>query len=192
MEENEYALSAVIAENLHRFRKQRNLSLEQFAQLTGVSRAMLGQIELGRSVPTIKVLWKIARALDLPLSNFLSGNPSELPRVVKANEAKIISSPDGTFCSRALFPLDVNRKVEFYEVRLAARAVEEAKPHPAGTTENLAVCQGIVQIIVGSQDYTLNTGDSILFNADVPHVYQNPSDAEAHLYLVMAYADHRC
>jgi transcriptional regulator with XRE-family HTH domain len=191
MEENEHALNAVIAENLHRFRKQRNLSLEEFARLTGVSRAMLGQIELGRSVPTIRVLWKIARALDLPLSNFLGGNSSEPPRVVKASEAKIISSAEGKFSSRALFPLDVNRKVEFYEVKLAGGATEEAKPHPSGTTENLVVCQGIVQIIVGSRDYTLNTGDAILFNADVPHSYRNPSDAEAGLYLVMTYAEHR-
>jgi transcriptional regulator with XRE-family HTH domain len=191
MEENEHALNAVIAENLHRFRKQRNLSLEQFARLTGVSRAMLGQIELGRSVPTIKILWKIARALDLPLSKFLGGSSSELPRVVKAHEAKILSSPEGKFCSRALFPFDVNRKVEFYEVRLAGRASEEAKPHPSGTTENLVVCQGVVQIVVDSRDYMLNAGDAILFNADVPHIYRNPSDAEAHLYLVMTYAEHR-
>jgi DNA-binding XRE family transcriptional regulator len=60
-------LTPVIGRNLRRLRRRRGLSLERLAKASGVSRAMLGQIELERSTPTINVVWKIATALDVPL-----------------------------------------------------------------------------------------------------------------------------
>ena len=62
----------VVGANLRRLRNQRGLSLERLAQISGVSRAMLGQIELGQSAPTINVLWKIASALEVPFSALIS------------------------------------------------------------------------------------------------------------------------
>ena len=56
-------LAPVVGANLRRMRVKRGLSLERLARASGVSRAMLGQIELGQSAPTINVLWKIASAL---------------------------------------------------------------------------------------------------------------------------------
>src|SRR4051812_14525722 len=61
-------LAPVVGANLRRLRVRRGLSLERLSKACGVSRAMLGQIELGRSAPTINVVWKIARALDIPFS----------------------------------------------------------------------------------------------------------------------------
>src|SRR5689334_5182792 len=65
-------LTPVVGANLRRLRIKRGLSLERLAGVSSVSRAMLGQIELGQSTPTINVLWKIARALDVPFSTLLS------------------------------------------------------------------------------------------------------------------------
>src|SRR4051812_32114751 len=65
-------LAPVVGKNLRRLRTQRGLSLERLAKASGVSRAMLGQVELGQSAPTINVLWKIARALALPFSALIS------------------------------------------------------------------------------------------------------------------------
>lgn len=52
-----------ISTALRELRAVRNLSLDKLAHESGVSRAMLSQVELGRSTPTITVLWRIARAL---------------------------------------------------------------------------------------------------------------------------------
>jgi mannose-6-phosphate isomerase-like protein (cupin superfamily) len=109
--------------------------------------------------------------------------------VLQAEKAKLLTSHDGKFSSRALFPFDSPRKVEFYELRLSALAIENADPHPPGTSENLVVASGTVEITVDNQRYLLATGDAILFEADVPHVYRNPGNAEAVMYLVMTYAE---
>jgi len=182
-------LAFVVGQNLRRLRTRRGLSLERLAKSSGVSRAMLGQIELGRSVPTINLLWKVARALDVPFAALISRSTTRGTTVLRLDKSKSLASQNGRFVSRALFPFDGERKVEFYELRLAADTIEEADPHPPGTAENLVVTQGAVEISVGSEAYRLNTGDAILFEADVPHSYRNIGAADAVMYLVMTYVE---
>lgn len=181
-------LTPFVGANLKRFRSERGLSLEKLSKASGVSRAMLGQIELGQSTPTINVLWKIARALGVPFSALISQQTSPGTTVLLASRAKALKSHDGSFSSRALFPMDRPRTVEFYELRLAPLAVEHADAHPPGTVENLVVTRGALELTVGQERRVLGTGDAILFEADVPHVYRNPEGDEAVMYLVMTYA----
>jgi transcriptional regulator with XRE-family HTH domain len=182
-------LTPVVGANLRRLRIKRALSLEKLARASGVSRAMLGQIELGQSTPTINVLWKIARALGVPFSALISNRAAGRTTVMPAARAKVLTSHDGSFSSRALFPFDEPRTVEFYELRLLPLSVEQADPHPPGTVENLVVNAGTLEVIVGAERHVLSTGDSILFEADVPHQYRNPGDTDCVMYLVMTYAE---
>ena len=144
---------------------------------------MLGQIELGQSAPTINVLWKIARALEVTFSALISTRAQAGAQVLRASEAKSLTSKDRTF------PFDGPRRVEFYELRLAPGGVEAADPHPPGTSENLVVTSGSVEIDSGPDVHKLETGDSILFEADTAHAYRNVGRTEAVMYLVMTYAE---
>ena len=182
-------LTPLVGENLRRLRAQRGLSLERLAQASGVSRAMLSQVELGRSTPTINVVWRIARALEVPFSALVAARAPRGHSVLRRAEAKVLSSHDGAFTSRALFPFDGPRRVEFYELRLAGHAVERADPHAAGTTEHLVVSAGEVEVAVGEERTVLAAGDALVFQADGPHAYANHADGEAVLYLVMTYAE---
>ena len=182
-------LAPVVGSNLRRLRTRRGLSLERLAQISGVSRAMLGQIELGQSAPTINVLWKISRALEVTFSALLSARTQSGALVLRSQEAKILTSKDRSFSSRALFPFDERRRVEFYELRLAAGSVEEADAHPPGTSENLVVTAGTIEIDAGGETHRLEAGDAILFEADTAHAYRNPGKVEAVMYLVMTYAE---
>jgi transcriptional regulator with XRE-family HTH domain len=180
-------LAPVVGANLRRLRMRRGLSLEKLAQKSGVSRAMLGQIELGQSAPTINVLWKISRALGVPFSTLISTTSPNATAVMPAARARVLTSHDGAFRSRPLFPSGEPRNVEFYELKLAGKSVEEASAHPPGTLENLVVAKGAIDLTVGSAVHHLDTGDAILFEADVPHEYANPGASDAVMYLVMTY-----
>jgi transcriptional regulator with XRE-family HTH domain len=187
--ENESDLTPIVGANLRRLRVKRGLSLERLARASGVSRAMLGQIELGQSTPTINLLWKISRALEVPFSTLVTAATARVATVMRAKTAKLLTSSDGSFTSRALSPFNAPRNIEFYELRLAARGTEHAEAHAPGTTENLVVSQGAVDIRVGKSKHELRAGDSIIFEADVPHSYENPGDEEVLMYLVMTYAE---
>lgn len=182
-------LAPVVGKNLRRLRTERGLSLERLANLSGVSRAMLGQVELGQSAPTINVLWKMARALDVPFSSLITSTQAPGARVLRATAAKRLLSSDGSFQSRALFPFDEPRRVEFYELKLAPKGVEPADAHAPGTQENIVVTKGAVEIVAGAEAHRLEAGDAILFEADQPHAYRNVGAGEAVMYLVMTYAE---
>jgi transcriptional regulator with XRE-family HTH domain len=182
-------LTRVVGANLRRLRVQRGLSLERFSRSSGVSRAMLSQIELSQSAPTINVVWKIATALGVPFSALVQARASADLAVLRADNAKVLASRGGGFTSRALFPFDEPRRVEFYELRLARGTAERAEAHPPGTVENLVLTSGDVEIEVGGRSESLSAGDAIVFHADVPHAYVNRGAAEAVMYLVMTYAE---
>lgn len=179
-----------VGENIERIRKQKGLSLERLATLSGVSRTMLSQIEGGDSAPTIALLWKVSRGLEVRFADLLGDEATDNVRLLPAAASKVLSSGDGGFQSRALFPFDNRRKAEFYELRLQGGYVEQADPHAPGTYENLVVHSGKLLLTVGdAAPLELTAGDAVYFRADVPHVYKNPSKHDTVMYLVMTYAE---
>lgn len=185
--EPEPGLDSVVGDNLRALRTAKSLSLDTLARLTGMSRAMLGQIELGKTSPSVGVVWKLARAFDVPFSTLLARSQPTSISVLHARNAPRIVGPDGRFSSRALFPLGGDHDAEFYELTLAPHSREDAQPHQPGTRENLIVTAGRLELTVGDQRFELGKGDAIVFPADVPHSYANPDREECLMYLVMTY-----
>lgn len=183
-------IATIVGTNLRRLRRRQGHSLERLASLSGVSRAMLSQIETGKSVPTISLLWKVAESLGVPFAKLLSSPNGHAAAILRRDTAKILSSSNGAFTSRALFPFDCERTVEFYELRLAPLHHERAEAHASGTRENLVVARGSVAVgTSGEPPVVLSAGDAVVFDADVPHSYRNLGNEEAVLYLVMTYAE---
>jgi transcriptional regulator with XRE-family HTH domain len=176
-----------VKENLRIIRHIRGLSLDKLASRCGVSRAMLSQIEQGKSTPTIAVLWKIANGLNVPFSELIKEQNSEEIHLLKYEKSKILYSSSKVFSSRALFPFSGPRKTEFYELVLKPGGIETAEPHPAGTTENLVVAKGKLRLRISDKTIDLDEKDSIFFKADVAHEYSNPSNQDCIMYLVMNY-----
>jgi XRE family transcriptional regulator, regulator of sulfur utilization len=182
-------ITEVVKENLKVIRHTKNLSLDKLASRCGVSRAMLSQIEQGKSVPTISVLWKIANGLNVPFSDLLKEKRSEGVFLMKHENSKLLYSSSKVFSSRALFPFLGNRKTEFYELVLKPGGIEIAEAHQTGTIENIVVVSGKLRLRVGEQVVELEPKDSVYFRADVPHEYSNPTDQETLMYLVMDYTE---
>jgi len=186
---SEEDLGSILGPNLRRLRVRRGLSLERLARASGVSRAMLSQIELGQSTPTINVLWKVARAVNVSFATLLSHDGKTSSAIVlERARAKLLTSQDGSFTSRALFPVETPPKAEFYQLRLAPGGVEAADAHAPGTVENLVIASGRLNLVVGSERFRLDEGDAIHFVADVAHRYENSGSVECVMYLVMTYA----
>src|SRR5262245_40576323 len=88
-------LTPIVGANLRRLRVKKGLSLERLAKASSVSRAMLGQIELGQSAPTINVLWKIAKALAVPFSTLLANPAAPTTAVFPGASARRLMSGNG-------------------------------------------------------------------------------------------------
>lgn len=183
--------AAAVAANLRLLRRQHGLSAATLGRLSGVPAQKIDALEAGAEQPELSDLWKLATALDAPFSSLLNQEgdaaAEEGGAVVRRNATPHISSKSGGFVSRALFPLTGDRSVEFYEIRLAPGHEERSDPHALGAAEYIVVASGAAEVEAGGPWRRLETGDAISFDADQPHAYRNPGDAEAVLYLVLQY-----
>lgn len=181
-------LDAVVGHNMKELRTQRGLSLDQLARLTGISRTVLGQIELGKAPSSVSVVWRIAQAFGVHFSALLATSERLENTVLRAADAKRLVGPDGRFSSRALYPFSEKPQAEFYELYLGPHSREDAQAHAPGTRENLIVTAGRLELTCGGDRWELGKGDAIVFTADKPHAYVNPGREECWMYLVMTYA----
>lgn len=161
-----------VAERVRRLRRAAGMSLEDVAKRSGVSRAMLSQIETLKTNPTIAVVWKIAAGLGVSFAELLGGETDLGVRISRHADARFLRSADEKFRSRPLVANVPGHKVELYELELDPGAVEPAEPHPQGSFEQLFVTSGKLALTVGKERYLLGPRDGALFRADVPHRYE--------------------
>jgi XRE family transcriptional regulator, regulator of sulfur utilization len=182
------ALAGRVAESLRRLRRERGLSLDQLAELSGVSRAALSQIEGARTNPSLGILWKAATGLGVPF-HVLLGEETQARQAhrTRARDAIAVRSADGMLDSRLLSPLDASSRIEVYELRFASHGALRSDPHAAGTSETVVVLAGALRVIVGGETHELERGDSLFFRADVAHAYENPGAGEARCLDIVAY-----
>jgi transcriptional regulator with XRE-family HTH domain len=176
-------LLGTLGANLRRLRVRQGYSLDRMAAHSGVSRAMISQVETGKSAPTISLLGKLADSLGVGLAQLLSVNSGPPTTVLLRHErAKVVLASNGRFSVRPLF--ERGTPGEFYEVKIAAAHVEEGERRFAGVRAHIVVARGAVELAVGSgEPVTLGTGDALIFAADEAHSYRNLGDGESTLYL---------
>jgi transcriptional regulator with XRE-family HTH domain len=179
-------MNLLVSQNLKRIREERRLSLDKLADLTGVSKSMLGQIERGDSSPTIATVWKIANGLKVSFTALLS-LPQTDTAVVRKTDIQPLVEDNGKYRLYPFFPIEDGRPFEIYTIEIDQGGYLSAEPHPEGTQEFLTVYAGELTVRAGIEEHRVAAGDSIRFRADRPHSYHNPGDRMAVMSLVIQY-----
>jgi len=177
-----------IGQKVRKFRKQSTLSLDQLARLSGVSKAMLSQIEQNKTNPTVAVIWKIAKALNVGIADIVETTDTRLRfQVIRAEDERYIFISNNQCTIRTLSPLSLEKDIEFYQIDLQPGGRLDSEPHFHNTVEILTLAKGKVNVKSADQDVTLHTGDSVYYCADVPHTIANPNNTPARAYMVVKY-----
>ncbi|GGE49789.1 transcriptional regulator [Pullulanibacillus camelliae] len=179
-------LNELIGKRLKEMRMKKGLSLDNVAELTGVSKPMLGQIERARSNPTVSTLWKIAEGLNVPFTAFLEDKKSEV-NIVKETELTPIKENDEQFEVFPVFPMAGGKPFEIYKVTLLPGCHYQAAAHPTGVEEYLWLYSGTIRIRIGDETYAIREKEGIQFSADQSHLYMNSGKATASLVMVIYY-----
>jgi XRE family transcriptional regulator, regulator of sulfur utilization len=184
LDPKEYLSSA-----LQNIRKDKGISLDATAKLTGVSKAMLGQIERGESRPTVSTLWKIATGLDVSLSTFIEPAPTSYPKATVIRTADDIRQhpANGGLHIAPLFPFEEALGFEYLELTFEAGYERRSKAHAPGMIEFITVIEGQLDVLSEKKWHPLNEGQTIRFAADKPHGYRNLSDTKARVINIIHY-----
>lgn len=186
-------LGRAVGANVARSRSAHKLSLGALAERSGIRADLLQALESGQAVPSLRAVWHLATALEVPFGNLLAHTMlSEASdpdfRVQRADRGRVLLSADSKFRSRVLFLEGDPRAPEVYELTIAPGCFEEAHPHAPDTFEHISILRGQLLVVAGESRALLKAGDTIFFRADQPHSYENPANEPAVAHLVMSYA----
>lgn len=179
-------VTSVVAVNIKAIREQKKLTLDAAAELTGVSRSMLAQIEKGDVNPTISVLWKIANGYKVSFTSLVEKKADRVT-VIRQCDQKPLEEDDGRYLNYPIFAFDEKTLFETYRIVIKPAGTLSAQPHLNGSEEYITVFAGEVEIVVSDESFCLSKGDSIRFSANVPHAYRNIGGEVAELSMLIFY-----
>lgn len=168
MEQQENAISG----NLKGIREQRNLSLDQLSELTGVSKSMLRQIETGKSSPTISTIWKIANGLRLSFTTLIS-KPRPDVAIMDFKGSNPLTAKSKRYRLYPLIPFDPEHGFEIYHVEIDPGTTYNGEPHEGNVEEYVFVMQGTLEIKIDETKHLVNANQFIRFTANRPHQYHS-------------------
>ncbi|MFK9090782.1 helix-turn-helix domain-containing protein [Bacillus salipaludis] len=181
MEEENIDLSSQVGIKLREIRRNKKISLEELASLSNVSKLTLGKIERGETNPTVNILWKICRGLNIPLVSLLSFEEDiEVRRFV--SNYHFVGSNNDWFID----PLFKTVGTEWYRASIEPNS-EYSEFHLAGSEEIALVLNGQLEMKVGEKIHQLNKWDVIKFKGEEPHTYINRSNEKVYLMLALSY-----
>jgi XRE family transcriptional regulator, regulator of sulfur utilization len=179
---------AAVGARIRVLREAMGLSLRDLAERSGVSAPMLSQVERGETSPTLVVAEKIAAGLELTLSQLLRLDEGEHVAVSRAGKRRRYERGGHRF-EELTPPLPGQRAdVSVHTLKGGATTGGPGDPpmHEPGSRETAVVLTGVVALVVDGTRRELHTGDSVTFDADLPHHFENEGEEPARFLAVIA------
>jgi transcriptional regulator with XRE-family HTH domain len=178
--------SGRLGERVRILRRERGLTLNLLAERSGVSRAMISKLERGEKNPTLVVAAKVAEGLGVSLSQLVGVEERREVVVVPRERRMIMRDPGTGFERQLLSPSFGGRGIEFiWSVVPEGSSSGEFPPHRRGVEEYVVVEKGRLRAVLGGEDYLLEEGDTLYFEADISHRFDNAGEGECSYYLVI-------
>ncbi|TBM18321.1 XRE family transcriptional regulator [Hafnia alvei] len=178
-------LALHIGKTLRELRQRRGWSLDKTAQATGVSKAMLGQIERGESSPTVVTLWRISSGLQASFSEFLP------PQLVDEEPMLSLHHEDEAITAQTQLSFDAQLGYEVLLITLHAACIHNSYAHEQGVIEDILMIDGEIEVQVKGIWQAVTTSKPLRFVADQIHSYRNTSNQAAKFYNIVHYPQSR-
>lgn len=178
-----------IGANIQKIRKEEGLTLDALAERSGVSKAMLSQIESDKVNPTVLTIWKIARGLEVELDAILKGGwePARKFAVTRADDAVVLDTSDNGPHIRVFSPISMAEDLEIYQLSFDAGSELISGPHAPRAEEFLTVLSGKIRVDAGEKSADLDTGDFINYHCDIDHIIANPFEEPAQIQMIVRF-----
>jgi XRE family transcriptional regulator, regulator of sulfur utilization len=188
--EQQLTAPGVLGARVRSLREAMDLSLRDLAERSGVSAPMLSQVERGETSPTLQVATRIAHGLELRLSQLLRLDEQSSVTIVRSDERRVGPSAASGHRYEVLTPPLPGQRAELSRHILTGGAVTggpgDPPMHEPGSRETALVAVGTVILHCDGVAHELHSGDCVTFDADLPHHFENPADAEAVLLAVVS------
>jgi transcriptional regulator with XRE-family HTH domain len=182
-----------VGERVRRVRESRGLSLQDVCQRTGLDPTTLTSIEQGTVAPPLGVIIRLAKALEMRMGYFISGEEEKPFTIVRRRDRKVVSRYDAQkgkyygYEFESLAPYKKDRHMEPFLVTLEPAPTEHERSAHEGQ-EFIYVLTGEMEVRLGEEIHVLEPGDSIYYDSNVPHLVKCRG-SEATKILAVLYAE---
>lgn len=185
LDETTTALAALIGGRVRQERTGRGWTLDRLADVAGVSRRMLVNVEQGAANPSVGTLLRISDALGIGLPALVEPPAVAAVRVTRRGEGSVLWRGDGGGQGALVAGTRSPDVLELWEWNLGVGDRHASEEHARGTKEVLQVQEGRIEVTVGDEQFLLETGDSVAFPGDVAHAYANAGMSRARFALAV-------
>jgi quercetin dioxygenase-like cupin family protein/DNA-binding XRE family transcriptional regulator len=164
-----------VGERVQRVRESRGLSLQDISLRTDIDVSMLKQIEEGALAPPLGTVIKLAKALEMKIGYFISGEEDRAYTIVRRDDRKVVSRYDSKRAKyygyeyESLAPHKKDRHMEPFLVTLEPAETEEERSAHDGQ-EFIFVLEGNMEVRLGEEIHILEPGDTIYYDSTIPHL----------------------
>lgn len=179
----------LIGANIRSRRQEKGYTLNVLSERSGVSKAMLSQIESEKVNPTVATVWKIARGLDVDINDLLAGSSGPVRRfhLTRENDITVLDTDEDGLHMKVLTPLSMAEDLEMYLLTFSPGGALRSNAHFPRTEEFLTVFEGRIKVTAGDKSGELGAGDFIRYQCDVDHDIENIGQAQAVVHMVVRF-----
>ena len=178
----------VIGEKIREFRTEKNIKLFEAAAKADISKGLLSKIENGRAIPSLPVLLQILRSLEIDLTVFFKEVESESDGhtylLIKKEDYRPVAKEDASgFHYFSVFQQSFS-SVAFNVTYLELEPDAKRELVTTDGFEFIYLVSGTLDYILGEDRLTMEQGDSLFFNGNIPHVKRNPYGETAKILVI--------
>lgn len=172
MDESSDAISAVlerVGARLRQIRTQREITLVELSERTGISKSTLSRLENGQRRPSLELLLPLAQAYRVPLDDLVGAPDVGDPRIrLKPRRVK----------GRTVLPLTPPGGIQAWKIIIApTQTAPDLRAHDG--YEWLYVLSGRMRLLLDAEDLVLGVGEAVEFDTLRPHWFGSTGDGPA-------------
>jgi DNA-binding XRE family transcriptional regulator len=172
-------VSNPISEGIKRLRAQHKLTQTELANMAGIPRATLANMESAGSNPSITVVVKVAQCLGVSVDDLITRRHSINVTQVERKDMAVSHQDDGKFTSTRTSPISTSN-LQINDVSMMPGCYTKGVPHPEGSHELFLCLEGCATLEVQGEKFEVQAGDLIYFLGHLPHYYGNESLKPVH------------
>ena len=187
--EEEDLVSRRLATRMESLRRQRNLSLDEAAAASGISRATISRLERGQTSPTASQLGRICTAYQVTMSGLLAEVEANPAQHVPLESQSVWSDPETGFVRRSVLPPAAGFRSEIIKGEIAGGGVIAYAAAPASGFEQYMVIEsGALNFSHAGETFILNQGDALRFRLTGPTRFENTGNQPVHYLVILTKA----
>lgn len=177
-------VSDQVGQRIREIRKNRRLSIRALAELSGLSVNTLSLVENGKTSPSVNTLQQLAKSLNLPIVAFFeAGKPGAQVVYQRAGERQQIVFPQGQMERLSGGSQPAGYEPFVTKLEIGANSGDVPVTYPG--REFIYCLEGHITYFIGNDVYPLAPGDSLIFDAHMPHMWRNTASTVSSALLVV-------